>query len=664
MSKQLLDNLNEIKNQKDTYLLPENLKKDVTVLGITGTMETGIDTSDATATANDILSPKTAYINNGKVEGKITSNYEIINNDFTTKSYNIDYATICDVNIEHNLFIDIGKQHSGNTLSIYGYNDNMTSITKKQTLTYTDLGITEDVLINSAAFSQVLNINGNLYIIMHANTGTSSTYYFIIIEYDYVNNKIIKIKTNTFNRTGGDQYYVYIAPNPVNALEFISIQNTSVNAPIGIDVCNIASDLTVTEPQYIIVGGTKQGTADWANDGNKFLLKWNYDNNGGARLYVRNGSASSFSSKMDLVGTCGWLTSDILFHGNSLMNVSGSYVKSSLDIPTLNGTIKNVTDGCVALFNMSTGIVHKLILDLSDYSVIQTEQIGTCKAWNNNNYNTLIHPRQKVGYSLSMNNTLNIYQKNVGEKLISFSRNDILYANTSDADVIAENILKGKIAYGKDGKIIGTLEVGLTPEEYDRCDTLADNILSNDSKPYTELKYIQSDGTQWIDTEYVPNENTKYEIDLSDITGPEGAVVFGTDEYNSNRDLLCVQSSPLELRWYYPSGRFITVTNNAIAKCKITCYRGSVTYNDTVVSNSTAVHSTVNTSNLYLLRCTGSNTYAACKIYSFKVYESNKLVRDFVPALDLVGTVCMYDKITKKCYYSGTATKFVAGGVV
>ena len=39
MSKQLLNNLNEIKNQKDTYLLPENIKKDVTVLGITGTYE-------------------------------------------------------------------------------------------------------------------------------------------------------------------------------------------------------------------------------------------------------------------------------------------------------------------------------------------------------------------------------------------------------------------------------------------------------------------------------------------------------------------------------------------------------------------------------------------------------------------------------------------------
>lgn len=35
---QLNDNLTEILRQKNTYLLPENLKKDVTVLGVTGTL--------------------------------------------------------------------------------------------------------------------------------------------------------------------------------------------------------------------------------------------------------------------------------------------------------------------------------------------------------------------------------------------------------------------------------------------------------------------------------------------------------------------------------------------------------------------------------------------------------------------------------------------------
>lgn len=68
----LQENLNAIKLDKDTNLKPENLKKNVTCLGITGTLETGgIDTSDATATANDIARGKTAYTNGIKIEGAL-----------------------------------------------------------------------------------------------------------------------------------------------------------------------------------------------------------------------------------------------------------------------------------------------------------------------------------------------------------------------------------------------------------------------------------------------------------------------------------------------------------------------------------------------------------------------------------------------------------------
>ena len=38
---ELNDKLLEIKRQKDEYILPENLKKDVTVYGVTGTLESG-----------------------------------------------------------------------------------------------------------------------------------------------------------------------------------------------------------------------------------------------------------------------------------------------------------------------------------------------------------------------------------------------------------------------------------------------------------------------------------------------------------------------------------------------------------------------------------------------------------------------------------------------
>lgn len=62
----LKENLQEIKNQKDTYLLPENFKNGVTCLGVTGTF-----TSDATALASDIVEGKIAYVNGQKITGNV-----------------------------------------------------------------------------------------------------------------------------------------------------------------------------------------------------------------------------------------------------------------------------------------------------------------------------------------------------------------------------------------------------------------------------------------------------------------------------------------------------------------------------------------------------------------------------------------------------------------
>lgn len=51
-------------------VIPGNIRKDVTLLGVTGSYE-GTDTSDATATSGDILDGKTAYAGGVKITGSI-----------------------------------------------------------------------------------------------------------------------------------------------------------------------------------------------------------------------------------------------------------------------------------------------------------------------------------------------------------------------------------------------------------------------------------------------------------------------------------------------------------------------------------------------------------------------------------------------------------------
>lgn len=71
MASELQDNLNTILQEKTTKIIPENIKKDVQIFDVVGTLEAGIDTSDATATSTDIAAGKTAYANNEKITGII-----------------------------------------------------------------------------------------------------------------------------------------------------------------------------------------------------------------------------------------------------------------------------------------------------------------------------------------------------------------------------------------------------------------------------------------------------------------------------------------------------------------------------------------------------------------------------------------------------------------
>lgn len=71
-SNELQDTLDRILTEKNAKLIPENIKKGVTILGVTGNAT--IDMTDATATVDDIVKGKTAYLRDGIATGTMVNN--------------------------------------------------------------------------------------------------------------------------------------------------------------------------------------------------------------------------------------------------------------------------------------------------------------------------------------------------------------------------------------------------------------------------------------------------------------------------------------------------------------------------------------------------------------------------------------------------------------
>lgn len=118
----------------DENIKAENIKSGVEILGVTGTLEsgTGVDTSDATATTDDIVSPKTAYVNGEKITGTI-------NADST------EFGDVCDnVTINPNGVLNFSKTKDDGKAPILWTNGRTFSVTIKDTDLANKIGLTAD----------------------------------------------------------------------------------------------------------------------------------------------------------------------------------------------------------------------------------------------------------------------------------------------------------------------------------------------------------------------------------------------------------------------------------------------------------------------------------------------------------------------------------------
>lgn len=177
---------------------------------------------------------------------------------------------------------------------------------------------------------------------------------------------------------------------------------------------------------------------------------------------------------------------------------------------------------------------------------------------------------------------------------------------------------------------------------------------------YTEVQYIQSSGTQYVDTEIPANSDVRTTAEFVLLENSENtSCIFGAQGTDSKRYVFCAKSSGTFRSDYgteYVTGpavvlnEYYTVDKN----------RNLCTLNGTLITCSMMTFT--GNSNLYIFaRSYTSLSPSKIKLYKSNIYVADVLVRDFKPCINPDGKVGLYDLINGKFYANAGTGVFTAG---
>lgn len=183
---------------------------------------------------------------------------------------------------------------------------------------------------------------------------------------------------------------------------------------------------------------------------------------------------------------------------------------------------------------------------------------------------------------------------------------------------------------------------------------------------YTRLKEIVSSGTQYINTGFKPNQDTRVIMDAQIIEGNESTTqfLFGAREtYKSKGFSFCWHGTNKCFRPYYGSEVYsfstsIEYTDNLYLDFNKT----SVTLNDESMTLTSYTFTAPVNMCIFAVNNNGTNDfYASMRLRAFKIYDNGTLVRDYVPVkVNSSGEIGLYDKMTKEFFGNAGTGSFQA----
>ncbi len=184
---------------------------------------------------------------------------------------------------------------------------------------------------------------------------------------------------------------------------------------------------------------------------------------------------------------------------------------------------------------------------------------------------------------------------------------------------------------------------------------------------YTQLEYIESSGTQYTDTGFVPSPDTRAVVDAQITAQTAASVAYlgersGSGSSDKTAFALWSMSTGANVSSDFFGNRVSKSMSTIGTRVLIDKNKSSVTINDSTITNSAAAGTAKRPIFLLALNDKGTAAYGiAAKLYACQLYDNGTLVRDFIPCKNASGAVGLYDAVEGQFYANAGTGSFTAG---
>ena len=222
----------------------------------------------------------------------------------------------------------------------------------------------------------------------------------------------------------------------------------------------------------------------------------------------------------------------------------------------------------------------------------------------------------------------------------------------NDVTVITSECLVPAILSGE-----VTINATIEYDCYDNSLSLVNDILDG-TPSYTQLTYIEGTGTQYIDTGIIPTNHTT-EIRFAFTNMDNNKTLFGSSYYDYHFTWYLQ-------RWYYACGEGDINIEGTCTNLQTLTFNNTdkqLIINGTVSGTTGGVSPAIDNLCLFRRGPNGDTGNSCVRLYYCKIYNryNGNIIRDYIPVRTVDGVICLYDKVTNSYFYNSGTGDFIAG---